>query len=888
MRNVSVDFHRKLYNNKRKYSTTLLIALTNGTNLTITNDNIMDDGVEIEDAIGSDDNFDVIGSTIINSCNVTLYNNNEIYSDYDFKNARVTVKTILDGLIADELWLGVYTVDEAVFSDTTVQLTMLDDMEQFDRPYSESNLVYTESTTLFDVVDDACTVCNVPLATNSLQFPNRQMIVPVKPDTKSATFREVLGWVATIAGCFLRIGLNTSSHLPQLEFGWFNTDAFATEQANNTDGGIFDSASPYATGDTVNGGTFNPWNDPTSVDGGAFTENTGIHYIQTLSSQNIGVDDVVISGVRLKTKETSTTSQDDVIERLVGTDDYCIEIDENDFITADNIDDIASFLGNRLIGLTFRKISITQPNDPTIEAGDIGYVWDVKGVQHPILITRVTFNPIALQTVVCGASTPSRAGSTRASQSTKSYVKNRKQLREQQSRYDLAIQQVQEAIENANGLYMTKVESPAGSGSYVTYLHNKPHSDPDSFTFPSESNLVAQLSTAGFYMTTNGTSANPTWYGQSFDGNWLASLISVVGINAEWIKSGTLSLGGSDITKWGTQGNLKLYDNQDRLLYDFNLTQFKHTASGSTVYVHSTIGDFLVALNSPYTNYRRQPFSSYTTKKGVYGGENIAVVSNNENDSNYISMTGGIAHNSSYINFWSTSKLSEYPNETTSSYVKNLYDLGVPTHVHLCIDNSSHKIEHVMKQGRKFHYYIYETSYERASYLNFGYEIGNETWADLVIGSRNTDSQNANNVLIQINGTVAKIRNHDIAFVSSSSIRYKHNIKQLSVDRDAHKLLELPIVEFEWNDDHTLQYADMKGKVVPGIIAEDVAKIYPSAVIHDQETGEIESWDERRIIPGMLALIQEQDKKIKDQEAEIEDLKSRLEKLEHAIMSIKR
>ena len=124
--------------------------------------------------------------------------------------------------------------------------------------------------------------------------------------------------------------------------------------------------------------------------------------------------------------------------------------------------------------------------------------------------------------------------------------------------------------------------------------------------------------------------------------------------------------------------------------------------------------------------------------------------------------------------------------------------------------------------------------------------------------------------------------------MSSSSIRYKHNIKQLSADRDAHKLLELPIVEFEWNDDHTLQYADMKGKVIPGIIAEDVAEIYPSAVIHDQETGEIESWDERRIIPGMLALIQEQDKKIKDQEAEIEDLKSRLEKLEHAIMNITR
>lgn len=101
-----------------------------------------------------------------------------------------------------------------------------------------------------------------------------------------------------------------------------------------------------------------------------------------------------------------------------------------------------------------------------------------------------------------------------------------------------------------------------------------------------------------------------------------------------------------------------------------------------------------------------------------------------------------------------------------------------------------------------------------------------------------------------------------IATASSSSRRYKHNIKPLSSGRDARRLLSLPVVEFEWNDDHPLQYDDMRGQIIPGIIAEDVAKIYPSAVIHDPDTGEIESWDERRLIPGMLALIQEQQKQI--------------------------
>ncbi len=101
----------------------------------------------------------------------------------------------------------------------------------------------------------------------------------------------------------------------------------------------------------------------------------------------------------------------------------------------------------------------------------------------------------------------------------------------------------------------------------------------------------------------------------------------------------------------------------------------------------------------------------------------------------------------------------------------------------------------------------------------------------------------------------------EIAVVSSSSIRYKHDIKPIEdKSLDPRKLLDLPVVQFRWNEDHTPQYKDMKDITVPGIIAEDVAEIYPAAVIHDDD--KIESWDERRIIPGMLALIQEQEKRI--------------------------
>ena len=116
-----------------------------------------------------------------------------------------------------------------------------------------------------------------------------------------------------------------------------------------------------------------------------------------------------------------------------------------------------------------------------------------------------------------------------------------------------------------------------------------------------------------------------------------------------------------------------------------------------------------------------------------------------------------------------------------------------------------------------------------------------------------------------------------IASSSSSSKRYKHDIKPMQdAEFDPHRLLKLQAVQFVYNDEHPLQYADMKGQTLPGFIAEEVAKIYPSAVIHHPETGEIESWDERRIIPGMLYLIQEQEERIKTLEDKTAELEAKL------------
>ena len=557
MRNVSTAFKQLLYNNRRNYDVTLEITLSDSTEFTIENDHIMSDGIDLEDAVGEDDNFTALGSTIINGCTVTLYNNDEIYSDYVFDNAEVIVKiNLTDANASDEIQFGVFTVDEASYGESTITLSLLDNMCQFDRAYEASSYaMYTTGTTVGNIVADACTKCGVLPDLSMATFPNRNFVVSNAPKD-NCTYREVIGWCATLAGCFAKM---TSDG--KLKFDWFNVSAFETI----TDGGIFDDDSPYSTGDTVEGGAFNPWNNTSTVDGGSFTDANGVHYITALRSQNIGVDDVVITGIRV-TYDVDGDDSNSTETQLRGTDDYVIEIENNPFINADNYASILDFLQPILIGLQFRTCNITHVNDPTIEAGDIGYIFDTKGIQHKILITRVTFNPTSLQTVVCGAESVGKNSSTRLSEITKAIAKSRRMLNDEKNIRAQLRTEFDTAVANNKGLYWTKVEEQGGA--VTIYAHDKPVLANSSTVLKINSGAIA---TTGNY---TGNDATTTWYGFEFNGTWLANIISTIGINFDWGVGGQLIIEDEN-------HNETLYVDADTGVVRINATQF--SLAGSTI-----------------------------------------------------------------------------------------------------------------------------------------------------------------------------------------------------------------------------------------------------------------------------------------------------------------
>lgn len=599
MNNVSSAWNRALLNDNRDYIEEVTILLAdNSTVLQISNANIWGGGFTIEDAVSEESNFQ-IGAAIINKFTLVLNNLYDEYNDYVFEDAVLTVRV---GLVTEEstemIQKGRYTVNSAKYNGSLITLECYDFMAKLDKPYDDSFAV-TYPATLDTIVRRACSLCGVTLATTD--FPHKSYTVTERPESETTTCREVISWVAQIAGCFARM-----NSLGYLELKWYNQSDLESVM-DGLDGGEFDSSTPYSTGDAADGGTFNPWDTGYVYDGGAFTWTNKTHLISSIYSEDISVDDVVITGVRIlvKTKDDSGSSSETIQAFISGTEGYVIEISENPFITVDNAQEIVNWLGTQLNGFTFRKANVSHGSNPAIEAGDVAVVFDRKGAAFPIVVSKTTFSVGSSQTTISAAQTPTRNSAARYSVETKNYVEMRKRLKTEMTARQQAQADLAQRIASANGLYQTDVTTQGGGTKH--YLHNK--------TNLNESDIQILVSDVGVTMTANGTDAQPTWYGLTVDGTLIANILSVSGINADWINTGHLS---ADLINSGTMsaaringGTLTLggVNNQNGLLV-------VKDANGNNV---------VVANNSGLTATATLTGSTVTTSEKTYPGNDAGV-----------------------------------------------------------------------------------------------------------------------------------------------------------------------------------------------------------------------------------------------------------------------
>ena len=519
MINISNAFKNELYNGNVSFLGYADITLSDDTILHLTNENFWNGGVSIEDAVSNDNTFE-IGSTIINKCTLTINNIYDDFSDYDFSNAKVIVYIGLelpDGT-TEKIRKGTYTVDETQYDGSIISLSCLDNMSKFDKTYTESSLQYP--ATLNQIVLDACNVCGVSLQT--YDFPHDDFLVNERPNDEAVTFREIIGWCAQIACCFCRCDTQG-----RLELKWY--DQKALEDEKTLDGGTFDSDSPYSTGADADGGTFDPWNEGYEFDSGFFDATQKFHHIYSNYSSSISTDDVVITGVRILEK-SSDESSSEITTYQTGTEGYIVSIENNELIKNGAGANVVGWIGKQIIGFRFRKAQVSHTSNPSIEAGDVGFLTDRKQKTYRIIISSTNFATRSSQSTSSSAETPLKNSASRFSESTKNYVDYRKEIQKERTDREEALEELGNRIDESSGLFTT--EKIQGDGSTIFYLHNKPQL--------SESNIVWKMTAEAWGVSTDGGKTYNA--GMTVDGDTITRILTATGINADWIKTGAFTI----------------------------------------------------------------------------------------------------------------------------------------------------------------------------------------------------------------------------------------------------------------------------------------------------------------------------------------------------------
>lgn len=336
---VSNAFIAALAQGNRQFVYTLAVELQNGTSLEITNNNIMLGGVSFEDAVSDESGFKALGAAVINCSEIQLWNKDKQFSQYDFKNAQVTLSMglMLSGSL-ESFQRGVYIVDKAIVNDNanTITLSTLDFMVLFDTPYTTS---LTYPTSVANVLTELCAQCEVEYD-GTMPAVFSAITVPNAPDVDT-TCRDVLSSLATIVGCYARI-----TRLGKLKLDWFSLVK---------DGNISKSEISSQTGDN---------------------------------------NEIVITGVSI---EYTNDDGDTVTIDSTTTEGYFVKVSNNIFINQTNAQSILNYLASKLVGTTFRNGEVTHYSDPRIEAGDVIEVTNRYNDSYNILVTQVRFSAGAYQ-----------------------------------------------------------------------------------------------------------------------------------------------------------------------------------------------------------------------------------------------------------------------------------------------------------------------------------------------------------------------------------------------------------------------------------------------------------------------------------------------------------
>lgn len=452
-----------------------------------------------------------VGILVSKQISLSLKNDDDQWSEYDFYGAKIFLQTKydLDSGLTESFNIGTFTVITPEAYGTTVEVTAMDDSYKTDKDYS-TGLKYPLS--LGVALRDSCQTCGITLLTTT--FSNDDFIIEQAPT--DLTHRQFIGLCALIAGSNARFDEYNRLMIMEYDFSVFNKPGLY--------GGYFDSAAPYASGDTADGGSFNPWDTGYECDGGEFGDRANIHVLYEFKSgMTIGVDDVVITGIQITDSDGSP--------HLYGKEGYVLSFSNQ--LAAGKEGKVAEMIGEKIVGLRFRPFTADHICYPLADFMDLAYLIDRNQNTYQTVITDIDFQYFGFTTLKCSADSPIRNSSRYNGEAAKAIVAARKITNDKITEYDQAVQSLTNLISQSFGVF--KTAEVLEDGSTIFYLHNKPTL--------AASTTIWKMTADAFAVSTDG---GKTWNaGMDAQGNAVVNVLSAIGIRFDWASGGTLTLGGN-------------------------------------------------------------------------------------------------------------------------------------------------------------------------------------------------------------------------------------------------------------------------------------------------------------------------------------------------------
>lgn len=216
----------------------------------------------------------------------------------------------------------------------------------------------------------------------------------------------------------------------------------------------------------------------------------------------------------------------DGAEYISGEAGYMVAVEDNPLAQSD-LQALADKLGQRLNGFVFRACELQVLSDPSIQAGDVLAVTSERDGAFSTVVTRAEYTIGNFTGISAEAETEEQKKATYNSPSAKAKHETQKIVEQKIDIYDVAAKQFASLVSNSMGLYTTTVKQDDGSEIY--YQHDKPILEESQTIWKKNRDALAVSNDGG-----------KTWRGMDANGNALVTVLTAVGINADWICVGKL------------------------------------------------------------------------------------------------------------------------------------------------------------------------------------------------------------------------------------------------------------------------------------------------------------------------------------------------------------